>query len=60
MVVEENGKEPHPADSATPPKEDEEAWRTADPYAFFPSPSENNKARLDHNSFLNNSFVHIW
>ena len=50
---EENGSAVHTAEAAGPaaaapagPTEDEvEAWRHADPYAFLPSPSENNKVR---------------
>jgi hypothetical protein len=50
---EENGNAVHPAQAASGPaaaappagaaEEETEAWRHADPYAFLPSPSENNK-----------------
>ena len=29
----------------SPPTSMDEAWQTADPYSFFPKPSDNNKAR---------------
>ncbi len=43
---EENGHAPQAAKAAAPKEEDAEAWRHADPYAFFPAPSENNKVTM--------------
>ena len=45
---EENGNAAHAveaaaASTAIAKEEEAEAWRSADPYAFFPSPAENNK-----------------